>query len=217
MDNQQIVETESARQNCYEAFVKCYNIPTQSLKKDLIVLLDNLLKIESQAVPMVRNMIADMGKVSADVLKVDFTRLFAGPYGLPAPPYGSVYLENERKVMGNSTMDALSHYQTFGLDIAEGLKEVPDHITIELEFMFFLIYKEIESILSNDPGSLQLYVTEQLSFLNDHINAWILQFTGNIIEFTGTDFYSNLGMATRLFIKEDSLYLKDICKTAALK
>lgn len=217
MDNQQIAESESARQKCYEAFAKCYHLPTQSLKNDLLELKDNLVITGSEALPYVSSMLFEMEQTAVDVLSVDFTRLFIGPYSLPAPPYGSVYLENERKVMGNSTMDVLRHYRTFGLDISEGIKEVPDHVTIELEFMFFLIYKEIEAILSNDPESSQLYITEQLSFLTDHLDAWVPQFTGNIIEFSGTEFYRNLGKATRLFIKEDCLYLNNICKTAVLK
>tara|TARA_B100000614_G_C14531209_1_gene486606 strand:+ start:651 stop:1304 length:654 start_codon:yes stop_codon:yes gene_type:complete len=217
MDNQQMVESESARQNCYQAFARCYHLPTQSLKKDLQVLQKDLGRTGSEALPYLNDMILEMKQIPLDVLSVDFTRLFVGPYSLPAPPYGSVYLENERKVMGDSTMTVLRFYRRFGLDIAEGLKEVPDHITIELEFMYFLIYKEIESILSNDLESSQLYIKEQLSFLADHLDVWAPQFTGNIIEFSGTEFYRNLGKATRLFIKEDCLYLNNVCKKAALK
>lgn len=217
MDNQQLAINESTRQNIYETLVKCYHLPTQSLKDNLLGLQNNLEKIESKAIPYVSNMISDMERRSVNFLSVDFTRLFIGPYSLPAPPYGSVYMENKRKIMGDSTMDALNRYRTFGLAISEGVKEVPDHISIELEFMFFLIYKEVNSILYNDPESSQVYIAEQLSFLEDHLYRWVPPFAGSMIEYSGTEFFRSLGKATQLFIEEDYQFLTDICKAAAIK
>ncbi len=72
-----------------------------------------------------------------DELQRDYARLFIGPFELLAPPYGSIYLENEERVCGDSTADVIARYRQEGLRIA--LKEPADHLAIELEFMYLLV------------------------------------------------------------------------------
>jgi TorA maturation chaperone TorD len=43
-------------------------------------------------------------------IMVDHTKLFIGPFGLLAPPYGSIYLENGMMVKGNSTVNVEDLY-----------------------------------------------------------------------------------------------------------
>jgi TorA maturation chaperone TorD len=62
-------------------------------------------------------------------LEVDYTGLFVGPFLAPAPPYGSVYLEDGRQIMGESTIDVRQHYLSLGLDLSTDFKEPPDHIS----------------------------------------------------------------------------------------
>lgn len=215
MNIQKIASSESARQDIYQALAGCYCLPQNRLNENLFCLKNRLKQINSPALPYADNMISEMDSRPIDLLVVEYTRLFIGPFSLPAPPYGSVYIEKERKVMGDSTMDALKRYQQFDLDLASGLKEVPDHITIELEFMYFLISKEIESILSSDPELSQVYLTAQTSFLTDHLNGWIPDFTKNMITHSGIEFYRSLAKMTKIFVSEDLQFLQSVCKTAA--
>ena len=211
---QQIVSSESARLEIYKKLVNCYHFPEKTLSECLITLRDKLKAINSKALPYADTMITELNAQSIDILAVEYTRLFIGPYSLPAPPYGSIYIEKERKVMGDSTMDALKHYQDFGLKIASSLKEVPDHITIELEYIYFLIYKEIESIQFNDPEVTQAYMIEQVSFLTDHLNRWLPDFTKNIVANSSVEFYRSLANMTKMFIEEDIDFLEGVYKSA---
>ncbi|MBU2455956.1 MAG: molecular chaperone TorD family protein, partial [Proteobacteria bacterium] len=97
--------------------------------------------------------------------------------------------------------------EQFGLGLSKDFKNVPDHIAAELEFMFFLIYKEIDSIQSDDPLQAVDFLLGQESFLQDHLNMWVPDFANCIIEHSGTDFYRHLVQATQLFIAEDLEYL----------
>ena len=140
-------------------------------------------------------------------LKIDYSKLFVGPYGLLAPPYGSVYLEDTRRVMGNSTMDVRNTYREEGLDI--GLKEAPDHITIELEFMYFLIHKEVEAIRISDSVTAAGYLKKQRVFLETHLGAWVSEFANNVEANAQTSFYKNLARLTKSFVEEDLESLSD--------
>lgn len=136
-------------------------------------------------------------------LKVDFAKLFVGPFKLLAAPYGSVYLEGERKMMGDSTLDARSRYREAGLDTAKNFKDAPDHISAELEFMYYLIFKELEAFADSDTETAMGFIQKQKSFLEDHLLAWVPEFAGQIIENAQNPFYPNLAKATESFLQEN--------------
>ena len=211
MDSQNIVSQETARQDIYKSLANFYRLPEESILTNLDTLSEQLSNLNSEAASYISCMQTELDQnCDLEMLRIEYTRLFIGPYSLPAAPYGSVYTENERKVMGDSSMDAKKRYQSFGLDISNSIKEVPDHIAVELEFMFFLIYKEIESIKANDPEQAQEILYHQKSFLNDHLNMWVPDFTDCVIEHTGTEFYRNLAKATRVFVAEEIEYLESV-------
>jgi TorA maturation chaperone TorD len=141
------------------------------------------------------------GTSDIDSLLLDYTKLFLGPYGALASPYGSVYLEKLNMVMGESTVDVRNRYAEEGLDIH--LKEAPDHIAIELEFMYFLVFKEVEAAKNQDSSAVARYQQKQRDFLKAHLGAWVFDFTGKIEAKARTDFYKNLARVTRSFINDD--------------
>lgn len=143
-------------------------------------------------------------------LAIEYSRLFVGPYRLLAPPYGSVYLDPERKVMGNSTFDVQQRYARFGIEVAEDFMDTPDHITAELEFMYFLVFKEIEILNSGQPEQVYEILIEQQSFVKEHLNAWVPQFSDLITEHSKTLFYRCLAETTQKYIAWDLSYLGQI-------
>jgi TorA maturation chaperone TorD len=211
MDTQKIICHETARQDTYKHLAECYRLPGENIRAILTSLVSNLSMLDSEAVSYVQSMRSELDQFPAfDLSAIEYTRLFVGPYSLPAPPYGSIYLEKERKIMGGSTLDARERYQSFGLDVSSNIHEVPDHITIEFEFMFFLIYTEIEAIRSVALEKTRDLLLHQRSFLFDHLNEWIPDFTDCILQYSGTRFYQDLARATRIFIAEDLEYLDRI-------
>ena len=136
-----------------------------------------------------------------ELLKVDYSKLFIGPYRTLASPYGSVYLENDRKVMGNSTMDARDKYTEEGLSVS--LKEAPDHIAIELEFVYFLTCKEVEALRNHDIDNATRYLKKQKTFLDTHLGMWVIAFADSIAANAQTKFYKNLARLTKSFISQD--------------
>jgi len=83
-------------------------------------------------------------------LLVEYRAALCGANELPAPPYGSVYLEEGGKVMGRV------HGQ--GLEILQGGRPVHGRgsfkicrtISGEMEFMYYLAYQAVEALEKND-------------------------------------------------------------------
>jgi TorA maturation chaperone TorD len=195
---------EAIRSEIYRLLAHCYYPPDESLSGTIM----DLDKKLGQADTKTRQKMNWSGKKilkaeSIEELKVEHARLFIGPYSLLAPPYGSVYLESERKIMGNSTMDVINRYRQTGLIVAEDFKDAPDHIAAELEFMHFLIFKAMEAANQGDVNGIVTGLLNQQSFLEQHLGAWVDEFAGNVVENAKTPFYRNLARATEVFIKDD--------------
>ena len=138
--------------------------------------------------------------VELESLIVDFSSLFVGPYNLLASPYGSVYLE-DGKFMGDSTLDVRNCYESEGLDIT--VKDAPDPIAMELEFMYYLITKQIEAVNDSNQKDMQSYLQKQSSFLQTHLVRWVPEFAANVQKNAQTEFYKQLAKMTTDFVHND--------------
>ena len=107
----------------------------------------------------------------ARVLTIEYCRLFVGPYSLPCPPYGSVYLDGGQ-AMGASTIDALSRYCRAGLRPATTWSEPPDHIAVELQFMAYLSAGYVAAADAGHEEDACRLLDMQRDFLRDHVGRW---------------------------------------------
>jgi TorA maturation chaperone TorD len=177
----------------YKLLSDCYYLPDHELVQKIAdaALTDPLFaELASHAPPA----------LDLEALRIDFAALFVGPYGLLAPPYGSVYLEDNR-VMGDSTIDVGNCYASEGLDIT--IKDAPDHIAVELEFMHFLAIEQMEAVRYANLQAIQRYQQKQYSFLQTHLARWLPKFTENVQKNAQTAFYRDLARITAIFVRED--------------
>jgi len=204
MKTKNLVNYELSRMEAFRQLSECYFQPNSGLSDTLEDLELHLANMSQSAVKFVQSMRKGIKNgQNFEALKVDFAKLFVGPYQLMAAPYGSVYLDNGRTLMGDSTFDVKNRYREEGLDTAKNFKDAPDHIAAELEFMYYLIFKEIEAFSDSDIETAIDFIQKQKCFLESHLLAWIPEFVGNIIENAETWFYQNLAKATEIFLKEN--------------
>lgn len=204
MQTEEFLFEKKDRAKAFRLLSECYHLPSADLIKTLDSLEQCMSAVCTEGALHVSRMKEEFQKTDAtESLQVDYAKLFVGPYQLLAPPYGSVYLEGERKVMGDSTIDARDTYRGAGLDISEDFQEAPDHIIAELEFMYFLIFKEIEAISNSDIEGTIDYLKKQEGFLECHLGAWVSEFADSVEQNAETEFYRNLARATKVFVKKD--------------
>lgn len=203
METKKFLLSQSNKSLSYRLLADCYYLPDEKL---LGRLRDSRSLLNGTLSELIKNIPADEELKS---LTVDFSRLFIGPFKLSASPYGSVYLDGESAVMGNSTISVRKLYEQEGLKI--GLKEMPDHIAIELEFMHYLVIKEANADNDNFKDKARKYREKQLFFLSEYLESWIDEFTGRVEKNAQTQFYKILAKISRAFIQDDlqSLRLKN--------
>ena len=218
METENLLNRESSRMTAFRLLSDCFFLPEPGLSEKLENLEFNMTNVSEPAVKLVQSMRTEF-KASADLepLKVDFSKLFVGPYKLSAAPYGSVYLEGERKMMGDTTLDVRNRYREAGLDTAKTFKDAPDHISAELEFMYYLIFKEIESFANSDIETAIGFIQRQKSFLEDHLMAWLPEFANSIMENAEKPFYPNLAKATIAFLNENYRVVCSVLETVSMQ
>jgi TorA maturation chaperone TorD len=204
METKSLLNHESSRMKAFRLLSDCYFSPEPGLSEKLDKLELSMTDVCKAAAESIQKMVEQFkAGTYLDQIRVDFAKLFVGPYKLLAAPYGSVYLDGERKMMGDSTLDVRSRYREAGLDTAKNFKDAPDHISAELEFMYYLIFKEIEAFAESDTEAAMGFIQKQKSFLEDHLMAWVPEFVKNIIEKAENPFYPDLAKATQAFLKDN--------------
>ena len=134
-------------------------------------------------------------------LRRDHAQLFVGPFTVTAPPYASVYLDNDRRVWGETTMDVAARYREEGLKVT--LKEPADHVAIELEYMSLLIHRQMKAEADGAYDIAAGYLGKQRDFLEMHLGVWIPMLTDRIVRHARTAFYRDLGRDTHDLVSRD--------------
>lgn len=137
-------------------------------------------------------------------LLLEHTRLFIGPYKLPAPPYESVYRTDERLVMQQPTIEVRKAYLQAGLEV-KGIHTSPDdHISAELEFMEYLCDKTASALKNQDACEAMRYIELQRKFLEEHLNKWVPAFSEDILRSAKQDFYRGAALLLRGFVSSET-------------
>lgn len=193
-----------ARAKIYKALAECYYLPGEATLRHARQLGRSLKAVCPPAAEAADRMEAAMlSHEGVEDLAIDHARLFVGPFALLTPPYGSVYLDGERRLMGDSTQAVSECYREVGLEMAAGFNGTPDHIAAELEFMHVLVIRELEALAGGDLDRAQYSRKKQSSFLERHLAAWVPVFTRGVEQQAQTRFYQDLAAATRLFVESD--------------
>jgi len=207
VDIQEFVSREKLRGDGFRLLAACFYQPQREIFQE--GLLHNLAASLKELCPGAADYAEEMIKLlpvhSDEELLVDYSRLFVGPTELLAAPYGSVYLEKERRLMGDSTMAAIDFYRSRGLVMDTDFKELPDHVAVELEFMYYLVFKEIEAIEVNNMPAAVAALESQEIFMNNFLRPWADKFAHKMAEGAETGFYRALAGCFSAFVyKTDS-------------
>ena len=198
------------REDAYRLLAACFYPPSPELFEErcLPALAELLEDLAPEAARFARDAAHAGEQASPESLAVEHARLFVGPFRLVAPPYGSMYLDDAKTVMGESTGKVSAFYASCGLHLADDFHELPDHIAAELEFLSFLAHKERESIAAGDRGEANRFTVLQLSFLDRFLLPWIRPFTRSIQEGTESPFYQAIARCTETYVTGDRDYLE---------
>ena len=128
-------------------------------------------------------------------LKKQYSGLFEiGNDGPPAPIREDLFMLQPAGLRE----DLIRFYDYFGYTLSEKYQWQMDHLSIELEFMYFLCFQEHNS--TEDRLSYQL---AQLDFSTRHLNNWIPNFQSTLKRISSDDLYTKIVVELNKFIEND--------------
>ena len=135
-----------------------------------------------------------------------------------ARPYASVWLTGENVVMQDTTMELLRLYEQGGFAIDDNFQELPDHVAVELEFLYLLTHQLDQAQGSGDAEALQALQVLRTAFLDGHLGRWLGGFDRMLrapllSPFVGQD----LRAVTASEDSADMVILKDMIEAGSLK
>lgn len=89
--------------------------------------------------------------------------------GIPVPLYHSCYLASDSRLMGPPAMDMKNRLERHGLSISLPGNEPADHLSIELEYLYYLLNKGWLESSGN-------HVQEAVQFAGDLMEGWVCRF-----------------------------------------
>jgi len=195
-----------AREDFCRFLAACYYQPGPEFAEEKVF--DSMrhaaTRIHSKLAAQTRRLGEEFSAEGPHSLLLDYTRLFLGPSHAIARPYGSVWLEDQKTLMGGSTMAALALYEEGGFEMDEEFLELPDHIAAELEFLYLLIYRENEGHRNGEPETLKVATGLKKRFLDEHLGLWIGPFTAAVRAGAQSGFYRQLAELTDRFVKMEA-------------
>ncbi len=102
--------------------------------------------------------------------------------------------------------DIAGFYRAFGFVTGGPARERPDHLAVELEFMYVMALKEAYAAQNTMAEQREICRVGQQKFLVDHLGKWIQHFARSI-EAQGHPPYVQIACLTAAFVQADAACL----------
>ena len=140
-------------------------------------------------------------------LQSEYIRLFdVGAPGPPCPLYGGEYQKGRKGVME----ELIRFYNYFGLHPSPRSRDMPDHITSELEFMHFVIFREVAALHHQQDRAS--YLRAERDFLERHLCAWVPRLGERLRRQQPPAFYEALVRLAEALLAADLRYLQGLLR-----
>jgi DMSO reductase family type II enzyme chaperone len=138
---------------------------------------------------------------SIETLRKVYQRIVGHTISKECPLYETQYGAAHVYQQTHELADIQGFYKAFGLEISDVEKERCDHISVEFEFMHFLLYKQAYALENHGDEKVQVCVDAQKKFLKEHIGKWVPLFAILFGRKTEEGFYYALSALIKEFIR----------------
>ncbi len=139
---------------------------------------------------------------SLEELAVEYTRLFLGP-GPHISAHESVFVELDGGIgglWGEKTVEVKKFIESAGLTYGPDYTGIPDHVSVELEFLQKLAEWEAGKWAEADPENAIYCLGVQKRFIEEHLGKWVPALCDKVIAKAELPFYKEIARFTKDFI-----------------
>jgi TorA maturation chaperone TorD len=204
MDNKERTAVARQRSNIYGLLATVYS---REVTADLLHTMNECQLLE---------LLSEVGHWSEDTffqrpegelledLAVEYARLFVGP-GKHISPHESVHHPREDgqwgQLWGKSTADVKKFIEAAGFHYETEYKGLPDHISVELEFMEHVTRREAKAWSEDDEDRARYCREIENKFTEEHLGQWIPLFCEKVAREAELTFYRDIAVLTKNFLE----------------
>jgi len=177
----------AARANVYYALARALD-PPKNWRAGLPQLLAEALATMPAPLPELGERLASHVTALLDdreQVAVVHAKLFLGPFEILVAPWACFYLEDEPQLMGPTSQYAAQAYADAGLAPGKQPQDTPDHVTHEMEFMYYLAF----SLATTGAAEWE---ERQVRFWREHLGLWLPRFADALTHAAEHPFYNLL-------------------------
>jgi len=142
-----------------------------------------------------------------DFLAEEYAYLFVGP-GKHIAPYESVQIKRgSGLLMGKETAVVCQFIKDAGFDFLNRDGKIPDHISIELEFLGHLAEAEAKALDANEMDAYLSCIGWQHKFITTHLGKWAADFARRVKERASVPFYKSFASILPRFLASEKAWL----------
>lgn len=142
-------------------------------------------------------------QTAASDLHEKYRRLFGHQIARDCPLHETQYGVSHIFQQSQQLADIAGFYLAFGLDLADGIGERADHLSLELEFMHALAYREAYALTHHGPDEVALVRDAHRAFLRDHLSRWVPTFA-RLVARREAGFYTELAGLLAAFVHSEA-------------
>lgn len=187
-----------AREDLCRFLSACYYEPSTAFAEERLFdsIADAAQVLSPQLAQSARQLELAFASQEIETLLIDYTRLFLGPTQVLAQPYGSSWLSAAAEDRQASIDGLLELYRLGGFELSDELNELPDHVAIELEFLYLLTFTKNQASRSGRVDELVAAEELEKRFVDEHLKTWLMPFTSAVASNADSAFYRELASFT---------------------
>jgi DMSO reductase family type II enzyme chaperone len=211
-----------ARSALYEALAQGFRVPTARMVQRLATddgaagLRVAMTLLDDPAVPPLVRRLAETD-TSAPVLAGAYRRLFGHTVRGEVPLFETEYGADELFLQPQELADVAGFYAAFGLTVAPGAAERPDHVSCECEFLMFLARKEAFALERGEAAMVDGTRRAGRLFLRDHLARFVPSLAARLDRADPGSFYGALGALAVALVTHDCTRLGVVAGPATLR
>lgn len=132
--------------------------------------LDSDGRLVPRVAPRLREFSRDIGALSLDELESTYIQMFV--CSIPqvlCPPYSSLYTSaNDDKRLAEMAA-VMEFYESCGMQLSGDFKDLPDHISVEFEFLHYLAYEEARAGADGEDRLAGFFADRAADFVDRHV------------------------------------------------
>jgi len=173
---------------------------------DLPAALARAASVQGKLPALLDELAHEIRAASAPALQDEHRRVFPHVESGDCPSHETAYTARNIFQETEELSDLSGFFRAFGLELAE--RERSDHISVELEFMYVLTYKEAFALLHHDMEKARLCRIVQRKFMEDHLGRWALHFAELLGCAAGGGYLLSVAGLTKAFLAQELALLR---------